>query len=373
MPEMIRSARRDEREGFMRFLERCYGSGRGAWVRWQPHLFMEEAEWEDYHLVLEDGGRIVSHVGGYPLPLVMGPTRVTAAGVGNVATLPGERGKGHMSRLLEESIRLWRERGWNLSALWGDRQRYLSFGWERCGTTYTAHLSRRSLERNGVEPAEVEEVDPTDAAVATRVAELHRSIPYRVERPRPDLMLRREGLRVFLGPDGYLLSHGDYGDLRVSEIASPGDRAPELILGALDWASTGSANVDMGPGDIDRLMRVVDAMGGWGSGSLGMLRIVHWPGLARDLQPLLQERAEGLPAFRKSVGCRWRDDVEWATVDWDGETLAIDEGTNAAPVEVELPRLTALVFGGPLAGAEKLGPLARLLPLPVHVHSLDHV
>ena len=373
MPEVIRTARREEREELMRFLERCFGSGRGAWLRWQPHLFLEEADWGDYHLVLEDDGRIVSHVGGYRLELVMGPARVMSAGVGNVATLPDERAKGHMSRLLGESVRLWRERGWNLSALWGDRQRYGAFGWERCGTTYTAHLSRRSLERSGIGPAEVEEVDPTDAAAVARVGELHGSIPFRVERPRLDLVLRREGLRVFLGPDGYLISHGDYGDLRVSEIASPADRAPELILGAMSWASTGSANVDMGPGDIDRLRRVVDAMSGWGSGSVGMLRIVHWSGLARDLQPLLQERAEGLPSFRKSVGCRWRDDVEWATVDWDGNALTVDESRDAEPVEVELPRLTALVFGGPLAGAEKLGPLARLLPVPMHVHSLDHV
>ena len=373
MSEVIRSISRDERNDFQRFLERCYGSGRGSWVRWQPHLFLDGADADEFHLVAEVDGRIVSHVGGYPLPVRVGPSRVMTAGVGNVGTEPGERGKGHMTKLLAESIRRWRERGWTLSALWGDRQRYGSFGWETCGLKYTARLSARSLERAGIEPSAVEEVDPADPAVVERVAELHQMMPCRVERPEFALNLRRDGIRVFLGTDGYLLSGGDYGDLGVSEIVSPTDRAPELIAGAMDRARTGSANVDFCPGDIDRLARVVDVMSGWHCGTQGMLRIVDWPGLARDLQPWLQERAEGMASFEQSVGCRWEGETEWVTIEWDGEALSVSDGQGANAVELELPRLTGLLFGSPLSGMEALEPLAQLLPVPVHIPGLDHV
>ncbi len=141
----------------------------------------------------------------------------------------------------------------------------------------------------------------------------------------------------------------------------------------MDRARAGSADVEFGPGDIGRLSRVVDAMSGWQCGTQGMLRILDWPGLVRDLQPWLQERAEGMASFKQSIGCRWHDETEWVTVGWDGTELSVADTQATGGVEVDLPRLTGLVFGSPLAGAESLGAFAQLLPVPVHIPGLDHV
>jgi len=373
MSETIRTLRIEERGTFERFLERCYGCGWGAFSRWGPDILRDDDEAMQRHLVLEVDGRIVAHVGGYPIEVVMGPSRVMTAGVGGVGTDPDARNRGYMARLLEESIPRWRELGWTLSALWGDRQRYISFGWETCGLKYTVTLNRRSLDRNGIQAAEVEEVGPRDPGVVARLCELQGALAYRSERPHFDLQLRREGIRVFLGPDGYLLARGDYGDMRVSEIVSPTHREPELVAGALNRTFAGAAHVDLGPGDCERLVRLVETMSGWQLGTQGMLRILNWPGLLRDLQPLLQQRAAGLPSFSVCVGCRWRDETEWATVSWDGAQLAVDAERAGEGIAVDLPTLTGLLLGSPHPMPPELGAFARLLPVPVHVPALDRV
>jgi GNAT superfamily N-acetyltransferase len=373
MSEIVRVLRVEERQSFERFLERCYGCGWGAFSRWGPEVFRDDEESMQCHLVLEADGRIVSAVGGYPMELVLGPARVALVGVGNVATDPSVRGKGYMSRMLEASIARWRERGRTLSPLWGDRQRYGSFGWESCGLKYTVTVTRRSLERGGIVPGEVEEVDPRGPSVVEQVRALHATLPFRIERPHFDLKLRREGVRVFLGPDGYLVSRGDYGDMRIAEIVSPTQREPELIAGALDRAHTGTAHIELGPGERERLARVTSVMSGWQVGPQGMVRILDWPRLLGELRPLLAQSAVGLPPFTMCVGCRRREETEWATVEWDGEELAVEAKRTGEGTEVDLPTLTGLVLGSPHPMPAELGAFARLLPVPVHVPTLDRV
>ncbi len=374
MSATIRNVRLDELDAFRRFLERCYGHRRGFFDRAGPDLLGADEEATDCRLVLESDGRIVSHVGAYPLEVVVGPARVMTGGIGGVGTLPGERGKGYMSRLLDATIARMRERGMVLSALWGDRQRYGRFGWETCGLGYVVSLSRRSLERNGVEPAEIEEVDPRDPEVVARVAELHATLAFRVERPRLGLTLLRGSTRVFLGADGYLLASNDYAsNPDVIELASPTGREAELVFGAMQWMCGGSAEVRLGFDEGERLERLARAMNHWRLTTQGMFRIIDWPRLLADLQPFLQQRAQGVVSFEACLGCRWKDEVQWATIEWDGAALAVSPERRGEGMEVELPLLTALLLGGPHASPARLGPFGHLLPVPLHIPPLDHV
>jgi predicted N-acetyltransferase YhbS len=374
MSETIRTLRLDELDAFQRLLERCYGHRRGFNDRASPDLFRADEEATDCWLVVESDGRIVSHVGTYPLEVVLGPARVMTGGIGDVATLPGERGKGYMARLLEAIIARMRERGIPLSALWGDRQRYGSFGWETCGLGYILSLNRRSLERSGVQPAEIEEVDPRDPEVVARVRELHATLPFRVERPRLGLTLLRGSTRVFLGADGYLLASNDYaGNPDVIELASPTGREAELVFGAMQWMSGGSAEVRLGFDEGERLERLARAMNHWRLNTQGMLRIIDWPRLLTDLRPVLEQRAAGVAPFEACLGCRWRGEVQWATIEWDGAALAVSTERRGDGIEVELPLLTALLLGGPHAPPARLGPFGHLLPVPLHIPPLDHV
>ena len=376
MSEVLRTVRLEEAEEFERFLERCFGHGRGFFSRHHPDLARAHEDVVDRYVVLELDGEIVSHVGTHPMEIVLGPARVRCGGIGGVATLPKCRGKGYMGRLLEDSIVRMRDKGMPLSALWGDQQRYGSYGWEKCGVAYTLGLNRRSLGWNKVEAAEVREIDPGGDEALDIVALLHPTLDYRVERPFLPLQLKRTGIRMFVGPDGYLIAGGDTGgDLRVQEVVSPTEREPELILGAMDIVYAGTAYVEMGPCEGGRTDRLTAVMNWWNSHDQAMFRIIDWPALLKAVAPVLAEAAKRteLAPFRAVYTCRWGEDVEHAAVEWDGSALRAEKASAPGEYAMDERLLVAAMLGGPQRGRGQLGPLGRLLPLPLHIPAMDRV
>ena len=117
MADGIRCLRLEEFDTFMRFLERCYGTSPGEFERDYPHTYRPAAELCASAFVMERGGRIVSHVGLFPLEAVVHNVIWPIAGIGGVGTLPEERGKGHMSALLDYVIDVMREQEYPLSWL----------------------------------------------------------------------------------------------------------------------------------------------------------------------------------------------------------------------------------------------------------------
>jgi len=375
MSEIVRTVRAEEREPFLRFLERCYGHGRGFFERVYPDRCRPEEDATRTLLVIEKDGRIVSHVGVFEMEVVVGPARFRCGGIGAVATLPEERGKGYMSRLMEEAVQRMRDWGWPLSVLWGDRQRYSSFGYETAGVLHILRVTRRTLGWQALHPAPVEERDPRDPAAVEFVRQVHATMEYRVERPWLDLQLLRPQVRLFTGPDGYLLSRREVaGDLAGVEVVSPTGREAELILGALDITFGNAADVELPASGacLHRLARVMDHY--WQARPQGMFRIVDWPALLTALAPWFAQRAAtvGVPAFSTVIGCRWKQEVQWARVTWDGQDLGVEKVT-APGIEVEARELAGLLLGGPHGDPACLGPLGMLLPVPVHIPSLDHV
>lgn len=375
MAELIRTVRPEEREDFLRFLERCYGHARGFFEYAQPDRSQPHEDPTRTLLVIEKDGRIVSHVGIFEMDVVVGPARLKCGGIGAVATLPEERGHGYMSRLMQEAVRLMRQWSWPLSVLWGDRQRYSSFGYESAGVLHILRVTRRSLGWEKVQPAAVEERDPRDPAAVDFIRRVHATMEYRVERPRLNLQLLRPQTRIFTGEDGYLLSRREYaGDLASVEVVSPTGREAELILGALNITYGDAAEVEL-PATGAALGRLVGVMNGsWHVRAQGMMRIVDWPALLTALDPWLAQRAEstGAPRFSIAIGCRWKDDVGWARISWDGEDLSVEKASSG-DVVLDAPELARVFFGGPYGNSPALGAFGLLLPVPVHFPSLDHV
>lgn len=372
MPE-IRTLLPTDADALQRFLERCFGHGWNWFRRHQPDLYVDDPRTLAWGLVATEGGRIVSHVGTYPMEIVSGPARILCGGIGNVATAPEARGQGHMSQLLERSIARMEEQGWPLSVLWGDTQRYGHFGYARAGLELRIEVNRRSLA--GVEPSPVEEVDPAAPDTAERVHALYSTLPYRVERPFFARRLMRPDVRIFLGPDGYVATCGERGgNPTITEIASLAGREPELILGVLERTHGSSAQVVVEGVPGERTERLFAVASMWHVYPQGMFRIIDWPGFLAAAAPVLAERAQGLPPFAVSIGARWGDRCQTATVEWDGEVLHTQAGGRAGNyVEVELRRLTRMVLGAPGASVAELGLFGRLLPVPVHIPWLDHV
>ena len=369
MQEEIRLLEEGEQEELQRFLERSFGHGRSFFIRRSPNLWAQATECA---LILKSEGKIVGHVGTYPLELVVGPSTIITGAISGVATDPEARGKGYMSKLMDTSIRIMEERKMPLSVLWGDRQRYGHFGYEHCGQKYLLDFNRRSLARAGIKPAIIEEVDPGDPVVISNVCRLHSTLEYRVARQFLELVLLRSGVRVFMGDDGYLISRRETGgDLVIQEVVSPGGKEPELILGAIDWTFGQGASFELEAISTPSQRRLYEAASYWTMVPQGMFRIVDWPRLACALSPYFGQAATKLPPFEISIGCQWQGKVQVATITWDGSNFTSREGRGAASyVELEEPQLVGALLGGPFF-TKSLGLFGRLLPVPIHIPYLD--
>ncbi len=375
MKETMRQVRTEDFEALNRFLEYSYGHGRGFFLRHYPDLYRKEDAALEGCLIVEKHGSIVSHVGTFPIELKIGPARLLCGGIGGVATADAERGHGYMSQLMNRSMERMEEKGMSLSVLWGDRQRYSHFGYETCGTVLNLQVSQRSLAYHDIAPALVEEVDPAAPATVRALEEMYAGLDYGSLRPDFPHKLCRIGLRVFLGSEGYLISRGyTCGDLSVLEVVSPPGKEPEIVAGALRLSRGTRATIRTdSAGDERGAGRLISTAASWSTTPQGMFRIIDWPALLNNLAPVLSINASGLPPFRTAVGCRFADNLQTATIEWDGQDIGIGAGKKDAKyIECDSRVLAGMLFGGPRSTGST-GSMRRILPAPIHIPELDHV
>ena len=373
MAERIRTVQLGEWEEFQNFLERCYGHSRGFFPRHYPQLYRQDEDALACFFVLEKDGKIVSHVGLFPLECVAFGCRVKVGGIGGVSTLPEERGKGYMSRLLRHVIAQMKDRGWPLSGLGGDRQRYNAFGWEVAGLKYTLRFTRRSMDRAEVRPTEVREVMPEEAVF--EVERLLRTLPLRVERRQASPILRKPGIRAWLSEDGYLLSKGEgFGSVQVLELASPTGREPELVRAVVEQCFGAEAVLQVSAWDRERLKRLLPPAAWWNAEPDWVYRIVDLAGLLEAYRGWLEGRAKWVASLELSLGFKFQDEVQQATIFVRDGKVEIARGRRAEPyVELDALEGVRLLLGGPSPEREEVAGLSGLLPLPVHIPILDHV
>jgi len=370
MSHTIRSLRLEEWGDFMLFLERCYGHSRNYFPRHYPQLYRREEDALSSFIILEKDGRIISHVGLFPLELFSLGARVIAGGIGGVATLPEERRKGYMSMLLKHVSDVMKKNGWPLSVLWGDRQRYYPFGWDIAGLKYFLTITTRSLERANVKPVEVEEVSHEDAV--SKVESLHRSLKMRVERKNYNLILKKQGIRIWLANEGYVISSGEVGPPRILEVVSREGREPELVRGVMERCYGDSASVEVSAFDSERLEHLLRAASHWEIVPEGLFRIIDITGLLKAFEKILSSKA--VRDFELSIGLRLGENVDTATVFVNNGRFNVekDKLTNNY-VELDEREAVRIFLGGTPPDSNKLGELSMLLPLPLHIPSLDHV
>lgn len=374
MADVIRTVHIQEFTEFVRLLDRSYGEGVGAFERMDPRIYQPTAEACACFHVLEHDGHIVSHVGIYPIEVSVCGMELTIGGIGGVATAPEERGHGYMSRLLRHAIDVMRERHYPLSWLGGNRQRYNAFGWERAGIDYHVTLTRRSLDRAAVKPVPVQEVFPWEAEGV--IERLQSMLVCRARRPDLGMYLRRQGHRVWVADNGYLISHAGWGKPFVAELVSVSGNEAGLIRGAMAWASQDEARCVLSMWDQERLARLLPAASGWDARSDGMYRIVDLYPLVAAAQPILEQRAAGLRDLDLCLEIREPDRVDAVTLEVSDGHVRVKPGRDSARV-IELTSITAarLLLGGPPIGDSSQMPsqLAALLPIPVHVPPLSDV
>jgi predicted N-acetyltransferase YhbS len=373
MTAMIRHPRIEEFDTLMRALERCYGAWPGIFDRGYPHLYRPTAKALAAAYVIEEQGTIVSHVGLYPIEVVVHGHPVRIGGIGGVGTLPPARGKGYMTKLLYHVIDEMRAQGYALSWLGGDRQRYNAFGWERGGLAYDLTFSRRALDRAGVESVPIEAQYPADAL---DVVERLQSLPAcHARRSDLALQLRKEGLRVWVSEDGYAIVRGRlFGSLFISELVSASGRETGMIRALLDWTDKGEISWELPACDAKRLARVMPCVSHWRVGGGVMYRIVDLTRLLRGMAPIVARQAAPLRDFSLSIGIREHDRTDVATITVHDGDVQVFPGRDAEHyVEWTAVDAVRVLLGGPPVAPDIPPDLAALLPLPVYVPQLDHV
>lgn len=375
MTTQIRTLRVEEFEDFMRYVERAFGHSVDFFPRAMPHIYKPTPEVCAWGYVVEENGKIVSHVGVYPLEVVTAGVPLKLGGIGAVSTAVEARGKGYMTQLLYHAIDVMRAQGYPASWLSGDRQRYNSFGWEVASLSYQLMFSARSLGRADVAPADIKEVRPWEAT-----AHIARLMPLpNCHACRPDLeaQLHRQDLRVWVTEDGYAMADGqDRDHVRLIELVSASGQEAEMIRAIIAWNHGEEATLDMSFGDEERLARLMPYTSYWTTGYSGMYRVNDLTAVLRAAIPVWERRAAGLRNFAVSLGIREHDRVQTTTVAVHDGVVQIEAGQRAETY-VELSPVTAarLVFGGPaIPEAPQLPPgLRALLPVPVYVPPLDYV
>jgi len=97
-------------------------------------------------------GAIQGIVGMFPMIWKVGDATLRVGGIGGVSTRPEARGKGHMRALMNHSVKQMRERGYELSWLGGQRQRYQYYGYEKCGNGYHFTINKSNLRHSFADP-----------------------------------------------------------------------------------------------------------------------------------------------------------------------------------------------------------------------------
>lgn len=373
---MIRQVRKSEWEPFLRFLERSYGRGHGwGWFpKNYPGLYSLEEECLSCFRVIEKDGQIVSHVGLFPLEVIADGLTITIGGIGGVATLPEERGKGHMTKLLDHVIEKMHEKKMPLSFLGGDRHRYGNFGWEIAGEKVVLHMTERSMSKADIKPVPVKEFPAEEAR--SDIGKLYSELRFRVERSETLLsVLRKSGNRIWLTDDGYLCGQTAGQALIVNEVVSLSGKQTSLVRSVMEWCFVKQAEIALCREDTERLSRFMQAASYWQIVPEGMFRVNECSEVLNCFKPLLEKRARELKLgdFSLSLGLRFGEKVDVAGLRLTAGILHISKEKMDPYVELDERDGVKLLIGGPLSGREKLEKLSALLPVPIHIPNLDAV
>ena len=373
MAAILRTARADEFDDLMRFLDLSYGCAKNSFTQWYPHLYFRDSAACSCNYVICDEGRIVSNVGAFPVEVVNSGVRVKLAGIGSVASLPEERKKGHMTRLMNHVVGVLREQGYLLSALFGDRHRYAAFGWERAGLVYRLQFTSRSLDRAGVASVAIEERSLAECLAL--IERFHEGGEFYSIRPELARQVHKSGLRAWAAADGYAAGWAERdGSVSLAELACAPGREAGMIRAIRERTLAHTVTWPIPSFAYQTLTRLMPSASTWSGETPGVYRIFDLARLLSAYQPVIESRTEGVSDFGVVIGIREPDRVVAATIVLRSGKLEIAEGRHVGSyVELDCMEAVRLFLGGP-PGPNWMnlpGGLKALLPLPIHIPPMD--
>jgi GNAT superfamily N-acetyltransferase len=347
-----------------------------------PLLYRPTEEHMACNYAIRQRGRIRAVVGLFPLQWQAGPTMLRVAGIGGVSTHPNVRQRGLMKQLMQHCVAQMKAEGYHLSWLGGQRQRYLYYGYEKCGLGASMSLSRANLKHcfSTESSLRFEPLAAEDQTYLDRARELHDTQPSRARRVPADFHLHclswhhRPHAAIDAGGRmvGYLVANAK-GDAVAELVAENDQMAVEM---ARCWAVRGEQgiNIDLNPAASGLIRRLGQHCEGMNLHASGNWQVFAWEEVLGALLAL--RRAAGpLPAGRVVVGIEGYGNL---ALEVDGERTEVTR-TDAAPaVKGDAPLMLRL-FCGPLppsqvtALPEGAALLEAWCPLPLYWARQDGV
>lgn len=395
-----RPARPEEFAEAMRFTDMVFRpgqSGRRIVQRQYPHAYRDSPAFARRLLLLRDGTQLVGCVAVHPMAIRLGAATLKAGGIGIVGTHPERRGEGIMTTLLQDAIGRMQKAGCAVSVLGGDRQRYGRFGWENAGVRIVHHLTARSL--GAPSPAErrlsmqrLVAEEPT--ATLAQIRRLSAQRPVGVVRAAGDMasLLRRNGKETWTCRVGrrfaYVVIGGPHRRARpytaIHEFGGDSELTLALWRRLLLRAPDKRLSVVSGPnGDEQSLLTPVSAT--WFRLADGMTQVLDVTRVIEQLQPELDRRARELKisaAFELQI--RGIDgQMQQADLQLHGGARSRTRVSRSQGLKFDQLELVEFLFGcvplaerfGGHAGVpdSALATLSTVLPLPLHIPSLNHI
>ncbi|HOJ41069.1 MAG TPA: GNAT family N-acetyltransferase, partial [bacterium] len=292
-PVQVTQAKPQEYQQIQRFLEDAYGHSRNFFPLLYPQVWREENTDYAHTLLVREDNQIVSLVRIFPMKLVLAEVLLPVAGIGGVSTLPRARGRGYMSSLMNEAIKVMDRENFPLSVLWGDRHRYRHFGYENGGQLLEVQIGPRGLQQTAGPQLPVHRYQG-EPYLLERMFKLYQKNPFRKERSLKEMqhLLERTGLNTYYVEDGQELTYacfaGERGGQDVVEYG--GKPLPLLTIFQHHHARFGYSSFVLrypGPEFVPR--EILEAASSWWFKAAGMLKVVNLRKMLEAYRPALEK------------------------------------------------------------------------------------
>ncbi len=219
-----------------------------------PSIYRPTDAHMECNFAIKTEGRIRAIVGLFPILLRVDDIDMRIAGIGGVSTHPDHRTGGYMRSLMRHCVEVMRSQNYELSWLGGQRQRYLYFGYESCGTRSSFTVSKTNLRHSFDHPADITfaPMSAYDSARVARALELHNGQTVYCARPDTDFYHHLVGWhnKPYAALDGhghmvgYLVANRE-GTLIAELCADSTDAALSMVRGWVEQSSEDSVTVEL--------------------------------------------------------------------------------------------------------------------------------
>ena len=116
-----------------------------------PRIAVEDDEKMNWYYGIRENGKLVGCAASHPFNYHVGGEVLKVSSGGNVAVDTSCRNRGFMQKMMHAINADMEPEGFDFAILHGDRKRYRTFGFERCGIEYTLTFTRASVKLSGAE------------------------------------------------------------------------------------------------------------------------------------------------------------------------------------------------------------------------------